>query len=114
MWFTWILRACVYRLKEEFLCSAPVEDTQIKIEETKFLNDLEVQNNLIPFVDQIDCLDSGQFKISSYHELSEFFSEKLHDIIFHVLVGNQIIIQNENRSLVYSIIELLEVIARKF
>jgi hypothetical protein len=71
MWFTWILRACVYRLKEEFLCSAPVEDTQIKIEKTKYLNDIEIKNNIIPLIDQMDSLDLGQYKIKSYHELSE-------------------------------------------
>ena len=73
MWFTWMLRACVYRLKEEFLCSAPIEDIQIKIEESKFVDDgdVYVKNNGLPFLDQIDCLDLSPFKITSYQELSE-------------------------------------------
>lgn len=41
MWFTWILRACVYRISEDFLYGPLLEDIQIKLEEFITTNNFE-------------------------------------------------------------------------
>ncbi len=76
MWFTWILRACVCRLKEEFLCGPPVEDVQIKIEQFKIKADIENSEENIGNLkissdsfEQIDSLEVNQLRIKSFKDL---------------------------------------------
>ena len=73
MWFTWILRACVCRLKEEFLCGPPVEDLQIQIEQ---FNAIECDKQKFEYnlnknfsLDQIDSIELNHMRISTFQEL---------------------------------------------
>jgi Vesicle coat protein involved in Golgi to plasma membrane transport len=87
MWFTWILRACVCHLKEELLCGPLVEDVQIRIEQFKFMNDID-SSQQINFdtntlnelnvslnrlnsnsYDKTDSLEIGSLRVRHYNDL---------------------------------------------
>uniref|UniRef100_T1JEG0 Folliculin n=1 Tax=Strigamia maritima TaxID=126957 RepID=T1JEG0_STRMM len=124
VWFTWILKACGNRLTEKLLEGPPTEDTVIDLEKQEETEEgfMLVRTKKIPKeYSRLNESDHSEEKNESrqrssitIRQLFQVLGKNLfHDLAYHVVMGNQIVIRCSKTSVAVAIIDCLKVLLPK-